>query len=843
MIPFHTIAVPHRDILEGKLTLDVFAADLWEVFRGAAPDEYKDPTQFFQKTYQTDGLKNLLSIVEKRLKGQGGDPVIQIQTPFGGGKTHALIAMYHKVDDWNAQKVVLVGTPMRASDTLWGMLEKQLTGKVAHFKGSTSPGRDAIRHLLSKNQPVLILMDEVLEYMTKAAGVPVGDSTLAAQTLAFMQELTEAAAILEQVALIVTLPSGTMEHYDQGAEQLFRQLRQIAGRVETTYTPVQEHEITEVIRRRLFSQIDMKGAGEAIQDFMDYADKESILPPGTEPSEYRKRFEAAYPFQPEAIDILYQRWGSYPSFQRTRGVLRLLSFVIHSLKESTIPYISLADFDLSVQEIRQELLKHIGPEYDSIIAADITGQDAGAKKVDVGLGDAYKGLKLGSRAATTVFLYSFSGGPETGANLGEVKRSATTTGHPSSVLTEAVRDLQEKLFYLQHEGGESYFTNQPNLNSILLTRMENISERALDGFEETELKKNLAGKQLKIFVSPRGGADISEDADLKLVILKERDDSLMKDILETKGNTPRVNRNTLFFLTPLEHEAVGFYSQLRKIIAYRAISKDRTLNLSGDQQKEVRIELNKATEELNDRLRRYYRTVFTPTKEGLKESDLGLPTYGVSNKLDEVVYDKLRLDGDILERIDPLVIKERYLRIDYVSTEQLYQSSVKAPGEARVIGQGWESGIRAGVERGLFGLGELEDGKPVCRYFKERPSSIAFSGSEVIIREDICIAQKEAEKEKEKPPEPLYPPDDGTKKEIIELPGPDPTPDGRNSVRLKFTVPKGKVAGLMGVMNLLQLNFDNLQIELLATKGQMSDQDYEDKIKEAFVQLGIDPEE
>ena len=842
MIPFHTIAVPHRDILEGKLTLDVFAADLWEVFRGAAPDEYKDPTQFFQKTYQTDGLKNLLSIVEGRLKGQGGDPVIQIQTPFGGGKTHALIAMYHKVDEWNAQKVVLVGTPMSASDTLWGMLEKQLTGKVTHFDRLTSPGRDALRQLLSKNQPVLILMDEVLEYMTKAAGVPVGDSTLAAQTLAFMQELTEAAAILERVALVITLPSGTMEHYDQGAEQLFRQLRHVAGRVETTYTPVQEHEITEVIRRRLFSQIDMKDAGEAIQDFMDYAGVESILPPETEPSEYRKRFEAAYPFQPEAIDVLYQRWGSFPSFQRTRGVLRLLSFVIHSLREAAIPYISLADFDLSVQEIRQELLKHIGPEYDSIIAADITGQDAGAKKVDAGLGDAYKGLRLGSRAATTVFLYSFSGGPERGANLGEIKRSATTTGHPSSVLTEAVRDLQEKLFYLQHESGESYFTNQPNLNSILLTRMENVSDRALNEFEETELKKNLAGKQLKIFVSPRDGSDIPDNADLKLVILKERDDSLMKGILETKGNTPRVNRNTLFFLIPLEHEAAGFYSQLQKIIAYETISKDRTLNLSGDQRKEVRTELKKATDEINDRLRRYYRTVFIPTKEELKESDLGLPTYGVSKKLDEAVYDKLRLDGVILEGVHPLVVKERYLKTEEsISTEQLYQSSAKTPGEARVIGQGWESGIREGVEQGLFGLGELKDGKPVCRYFKESPVSITFSGSEVIIREDICIAQREAKPEE--PPEPIYRPDDGTNKKIIEPPGPEPPPDGRNSVHLKFTIPRGKVAGLMGVMNLLQLNFDNLQIELLATEGQMSDQDYEDKIKEAFVQLGIDPEE
>ncbi len=844
MIPFHTIAVPHHDILAGKIKMEVFAADLWEAFKGTAPDEYKDPTQFFQKTYQTDGLKNLLSIVEERLNGRGGDPVIQLQTPFGGGKTHALIAMYHKANEWNAQKVGLVGTPMGPSDTLWGGLEKQLTGKVAHFDGLTSPGRDRLQQILSQNQPVLILMDEVLEYMTKAAGVPVGDSTLASQTLAFMQELTEAAAILERVALVITLPSG----YDQGAAQLLSQLRHVAGRVKKLYTPVHDHEIAQVIRRRLFSQIDSKGAGGVIRDFMDYADRESILPPGTEPSEYRKRFEAAYPFQPEVIEVLYQRWGSFPSFQRTRGVLRLLSFVIHSLKQSAIPYISLADFDLSVQGIRQELLEHIGLEYESIISADITGENAGAKKVDVSLGAAYNGLKLGSRAATTVFLYSFSGGTENGANLEEIKRSATTTGHPSSVLTEAVEGLQEKLFYLQHESGRAHFTNQPNLNSILLTRMENINERAINEFEEAELKKNLSGGKLKTFVWPKDGSDIPDSTDLKLIILKERDDRLMKDILEMKGKAPRVNRNTLFFLTPLDHEAAGFYRQLRKIIAYEGIGKDKTLNLSAKQQREVRTELRKATAELNDGFRRYYRTVFIPAKNNLKASDLGLPTYGVSKKLDEGVYDKLRLDGEILESVHPLVVKEKYLETDEsVSTEQLYQLGAKTPGETRVVGQGWELGICDGVEQGLFGLGELDAGKPVCRYFKERPSSIAFSGSEVIIQEDICIAQEEPTPEPPgpipRPPEPVDPPGGDGEGEIEDPPAPEPPPDGRDTVRLKFTIPKGKVSGLMGVMNLLQSNFDNLQIELQATGGQMSDQDYEDKIKETFMQLGIDLEE
>src|SRR5436309_11831209 len=161
MKPFHTIAIPHRDILDGKLTMEVFAADLWETYNGRATQEYKDATTFFKKTYVTQGLKNLLSVVEKRLKAVGGDPVIQIQTPFGGGKTHALIAMYHRAKEWKAKTVVIVGTAMSPQDTLWGAIEKQLTGSIKKLAGNVSPGRETLREVLGK-QPILILMDEVL---------------------------------------------------------------------------------------------------------------------------------------------------------------------------------------------------------------------------------------------------------------------------------------------------------------------------------------------------------------------------------------------------------------------------------------------------------------------------------------------------------------------------------------------------------------------------------------------------------------------------------------------------------------------------------------------------------
>src|SRR5437867_10555052 len=153
MKPFHTIAIPHRDILEGKLTMEIFAADLWETHLGRAPQEYNDSETFFKKTYLTQGLKNLLDVVEKRLKGKGGDPVIQIQTPFGGGKTHALIAMYHKAKQWNARLVVIAGTSMSPNEAIWGSVEKQITGKIEKLSGNVSPVRVALRKILEKNQP------------------------------------------------------------------------------------------------------------------------------------------------------------------------------------------------------------------------------------------------------------------------------------------------------------------------------------------------------------------------------------------------------------------------------------------------------------------------------------------------------------------------------------------------------------------------------------------------------------------------------------------------------------------------------------------------------------------
>jgi len=849
MKPFHTIAIPHKDILEGRLTMDIFAADLWEAYHNRGPEEYKDPSTFFEKTYLTQGLENLLQVIQKRLEGKGGDPTIQIQTPFGGGKTHSLIAIMHKAKEWKANCVVVVGTALDAKNTLWSIIEKQLTGKNENFTELTAPGRDRIKDLIINYQPLIILMDEVLEYMTKAAGVKVEDNTLADQTMAFMQELTETIGFLEKACLIVTLPSSVIEHYDQSAERPFSQLQKVSGRVEKIYTPVQESEIAKVIRRRLFTSMDTEEAENIIKSFIEYAQKENLLPAGMEPTEYRDRFLDSYPFLPEVIDILYHRWGSFPTFQRTRGVLRLLSLVIDSVKGKNIPYISLSDFNLSSQEIRQELLKHIGTEYNSVVAQDITDADAGSKKVDQNLGDAYKGLQLATRAATTIFLHSFSGGTERGATLTEIKRSATTLNNPSSVVAEAVEQLKGRLFYFQFQGDKYFFSNQPNINRIILTKMENVKDEEITKLENDLLKDSIHGNRFKVFMWEENSSSIPDTDELKLVILREERREVIEGIIKTKGASPRVNCNIVFFLLPSEIERPGFETQLKRYKAYQAIDNDKTLTLSDEQRKGIRTELKKLEGDLKEALRRLYRYVAIPTRDGYKKDDLGIPTYGMQKSIDEEVYDKLKSNNEIIEQLVPLVIKERYLgKNQFVFTQQILNAGYRTPGEPRIVDKGvLERAISDGVEKGIFGLGELENSQPVCRYFKEK-ARMGFSESEIIISETICKESKEKNEYKTPSGQPGFIKDEKGESEKHfrgedkkEGPAIQKVKDTLEHVNLLFNIPKGKVTDVSRILNFLQMKFETLSIEIKASNGEIPKHEYEN-IKESLRQLGIDIE-
>ncbi len=928
---FETIAKPHRDILRGLFTADTYAAKLGHVVKKEGPLEYRSAQQFFDKTYETEGLKVLLSGVEGRLKGhdrKNQDPIIQLQTPFGGGKTHTLIALYHKAKEWNAKPIVIVGSELDMNKTFWGEIESQLNGKVQEFNGNVAPGSDSISKLFKENStPVLILMDEVLQYLKRAAGVPIEKSTLADQTLAFMLSLTEAVTDSPNVAFIVTLQESEV----QPLANQFPLFNDLLNRMKRVVTPVEDREISSIIRRRLFSkdEFNQSEAKKVIRAFAKYAKNEGILPEGIQESEYREQFADSYPFQPEVIDVLYQRWGSFPDFQRTRGVLRLLSRVVHCACGKNRPYITLADFDLADSDIREVLLEHTGPEYRSIIANDITGPNAGAKVADKELGSTYEHLALGTRTATATFLYSFTGGLERGAKLDEIKRSTAPIDKLSAVIDTAKNQLSEHLFYLRTENGKLYFDTQPNLNRIVQTRMENVDDQVVETRVNSQLQKcfkSQSNGHFKTDISPNDSSDIQDNDDLKLIVLSKRDDVFCQNLVENKGETPRIYRNTLFFITPPSQEADHLRTEIRKVVAYEEIKKDTSLNLSPTQEKEIEEARKQSETALNNALRRDFRNVLIPAKDGLSVEDLGMRAQGMDTPLDDEVYQMLLVKGKILTSIGPRNIAIRYLKEnETLSTSQLLHSSLRTPGETIVLRDAWEKSIRQGVEEGLFGLGEKENGMLIPHYFKGMPLEIALDDNEVIIhpnlirenitpedilheylRENKAISTNfpfQYDPQTTNQPRPLldtwksaiqkgvkngtfglgnevgnditpriirhesstitlgeneviidaslFPPDfivkpppEPNNGESTDIGEDDPLQDDppKKTIDIRFKLPQGKVSNVAQHLNQLQSNFQNMQLELKASGGEISQNAYEE-LKEKFKELGIDVEE
>lgn len=849
MKPFITIATPHEDILKGRLTMDIFAADLWQVHTGKAPEEYKNPQVFFRKTYPTAGLRNLLEIARRRLRGEVGDPIIQLQTPFGGGKTHSLIALYHKAKEWNAKVVVLDGTVFDPRDrTLWEEIEFQLSGRVELLQGKVSPGREKLYKLLSENQPLLILIDELLEYTTKASGVKVGDSNLAGQSLAFIQELTTTIRTLDKTLLVFTLPSSILERYDQNAESFLQQIQHITGRVEKVYTPVEDEEVASVIVRRLFSQVDRDKARENIEEFMSYAEREGLFPPDMDKSYYREKFINSFPFQPEVIDVLYKRWGSFPNFQRTRGVLRILALVVHSLIDSQKPFIRLGDIDLKNQEIRRELIRHIGNEYDSILALDITEPDSRAKKVDRSFASAYQPFSFGTRCATAIFMYSFSAGSERGTTLQELKLSCAEVYHSSSIIAEAVEKLKESLFYLSDSG--LFFTNQPNLNRILLSKLDQVDDRYVEE-EEKEMLTKYVKKESKfnVILWPKKTRDVPDTRDLKLIFLREFSEGKIKEFLEYCGEKPRVYRNTLIFLCPFEEDRVNFDRFIREKLAWRLIEEDSGLNLTKEQEKKVKESVKRFEEDSRARLRDFYRRVVIPFGEGLKDINLGIGTYAKDTSLDEEVYNKLKGDGEIIDSINPLVIDSKYLKDDYVKVRNIYELFYTRPGEPRILSEEvLKKAIREGVKQGLFGIGKLEDGKPVCRCFKE-DCTVELSEEEVIIKSALCSEKVQEEKREVLKEEGTYSTSSESTSHIESKVQSYTTSAIQREeyvgLFLKVPVPFGRLSDMYNLLRNLNSNFADLRvvIEVHAKGGKISKEDYENRVEETIKQMGIDMNE
>ncbi|MGE3798899.1 MAG: DUF499 domain-containing protein, partial [Thermomicrobiales bacterium] len=399
LVPWREVITPHEDVRTGNLKEAEFAADLDQVYRQLAGPEYGDPQEFFRRTYLTEGLTQLLESAFNRLHGKGGDPVLELQTNFGGGKTHSMIALYHVASGIDprtlpgldpmmqrldvreplfVQRAVLVGTKLSVNEprpktetitthTLWGELGWQLAGKDGYRlveQSDTSglaPGGDTLQELFELAGPSLILIDEWVAFVRQLYRTddrpPAAGSFEA--NITFAQTLTEAVANAQQVLLAATLPSSQIEVGGDGGEEALKILKHTFSRVKASWRAASTDESFEIVRRRLFQEVeDPRKRDSTIRMFLDqYRDGKTQYPSEVHEADYRKRMEAAYPFHPETFDQLFEVWGSLENFQRTRGVLRLMANVVHTLwdRNDTNPLIMPANIPLDAVGVVTEM--------------------------------------------------------------------------------------------------------------------------------------------------------------------------------------------------------------------------------------------------------------------------------------------------------------------------------------------------------------------------------------------------------------------------------------------------------------------------------------------------------
>jgi len=416
--PWREVVHPHQDVANGRYLQAEFAADLSQVLAGTAEREYQEPAEFFRRTYLTEGLLAMLVTGVRRLTAQGGEPVIQLQTAFGGGKTHSMLALYHlagpgfnlgdftggerlmaeigNVDLPEATRAVLVGTALDPSrprayagaavHTLWGELAYQLGGpdgyqivEQADLKG-VSPNSNTLYELLDTFGPCLIIIDELVAYARNIYGVNGLPSGTFDSVMTFIQALTEAVRRSSDSMLLVSIPASDIEVGGEAGRAALEALSHIIGRIESVWKPVTATESFEIVRRRLFSsEMDYAARDAVIDGFgMLYRNASGEFPQGVSERDYLERMRSAYPIHPELFDRLYQDWSTLERFQRTRGVLRLMAAVIHQLwtRGDQSLMIMPGTIPLDSTSVRNELLRYLPDTWTAVFDRDVDGAES-----------------------------------------------------------------------------------------------------------------------------------------------------------------------------------------------------------------------------------------------------------------------------------------------------------------------------------------------------------------------------------------------------------------------------------------------------------------------------------
>ena len=635
LLPWREVVTPHNDVATGEFQQAEFAADLAKVHNGSAPSEYSDPVEFYARTYLTDGLSVMLTHAAKRLSGQGSDPVVELQTNFGGGKTHSLLALYHMVGKKNikdlsgldqllgkeglsvpenVKRAVLVGTSRGPQDviqtkdgftirTTWGEMAWQLGGKEGYAlvkdcdEKGIAPGSELLEKLFKAYSPCLILIDEWVAYLRqiyRVEGLPSGTFDA---NLSFVQSLTEAVKACPKALLVASLPASQIEVGGEGGQEALARLKQTFSRIESSWLPATQEESYEIVRRRLFQEVSGEKAqhrDNTIRQFMKlYRENTDSFPVGCENEDYRRKLEKAYPIHPELFDQLYVTWGAIEKFQRTRGVLRFMAQVAHQLWMANDPSVMImpGSVPTSSPRVEPELSKYLSQNWRSIIAGDIDGTQSIPYLIDQGAPNLNR-YSATRRVARALFMGSAPGADSKNKGLDDkqINLGVVQPGEKPNIFGDALRRLANQAKFLHSDLGRYWYSTAPSLNRLAMEKAGQIEEEMVLVTIDQHLTKYINGLADRggfdaVHCAPSSSADVADEVGgVRAVILgvknahygNGRSDSSdamneVKDILLQRGSTPRVYRNTLVFIAADAKQLDNLKQAVRLSLAWRAI--------------------------------------------------------------------------------------------------------------------------------------------------------------------------------------------------------------------------------------------------------------------------------
>lgn len=562
--------VPRDEVLKGDLREEMFAARLKDVVDGSADPIYGDPGKFFDNTFPTSGLKSLIREVMGRLTGKepGNASFIRLETSFGGGKTHNLIALWHLAQGhteglpadvlptgWRlsepCQTAGVVGSDLDPANgidhgdvtthTLWGEIAYQIGGKKGYElvrksdEGLVAPGTQVFEKLVG-DKPALIMIDEIARHLRTAKAMPTANkqSDLALQTVAFLMSLIEFSSAKEKVSVVLTLAE-SHDAFGEDTDLLKQELteaKRVSARQEHIITPTGGAEISKIVTHRLFASIDQKEAEKTSKVYHDFyseaLENDKIdLPQRAAGVEFADEIVKNYPFHPEFLKTLDQKTSTIPNFQRTRGALRLLAMVVRDLweeKPKDAHLICIHHLDLGDDDIVNDLTSRLErPAFKSVIEADIKspkgGSGAHCEAIDKRWVEAGK-PPFARRAATAILLHSLTQGSASGVEPAELMFCLVQPDDDPALIKRSlsIMTAEEKAeagtacWFLHFDGIRYRFSTEPSLEKIILDEVGMIGIVKAKGYLDDRIKTIWKRGTFETVAFPAEASELDDDA-------------------------------------------------------------------------------------------------------------------------------------------------------------------------------------------------------------------------------------------------------------------------------------------------------------------------------------------